>query len=120
MPIRFPLALIGLVLAASACTMTAPGQPLPACIVHGASLLPAATGGEQALCDAIGAVLAERPGSRAEVRVVSKSRMTAVLVLPDGRELPSINTVVSDSTLSARSVRMLADAMRAQLQSIGS
>ncbi len=73
------------------------------CRVVDAGKLPASVGGAEALCRAVDkAVAARSPGLHysAEVKVLSRSRLTAKL-MASGRALPEQNFAVSDRDLNA-------------------
>ena len=121
MRIAFKFLLAGCVVLgvpASGCAMTLPSASDLPCTVSGAALLPAAFGGEQGLCAQFGHAAAGRlpHGSRVELHVESAFKLTAVVVPPDGRPLTPVTTSASDRMLSARSVRMLADALVTQVR----
>ncbi|WP_205481851.1 hypothetical protein [Sphingomonas arenae] len=99
--------------------MTTPAPGTVPCAVDGAALLPADTGGEQALCAEIRRATAEvlPAGARIAVQVVSDHRMHATAILADGRALRRVSVAVSDRTLSTRSFRMIAEALAQQLRS---
>ena len=105
---------------ASACAMTAPAAPQVACTVEGSKHLPPETGGETALCGAIRQAVSDAGHSSARVQVIvrSPSQVSATVTLADGRSLPAVTTATADRNLSSRSVRMLADAISAQLRSV--
>lgn len=104
----------------SACAVTTPTAPAnPPCVVEGAALLPAETGGEEALCDEIRRATADvmPAGARISVQIMSDHLMHGTVTLQGGRSLPRITTAVSDRTLSPRSFRMMAAALADQLRS---
>ena len=89
--------------------------PIPAgtCRVVHAEKLPAEAGNADALCSAIQqAISARAPHVRfsAEVRVLSKSALSATLVA-NGRALPEQQFAVSDRNLNSRSIERFAAAM---------
>lgn len=103
----------------AACAMTVPASGLVPCSVEGAALLPHTSGGEQALCEEIRQAVSEviPDGARIAIQVVSDHRMHATVILANGRSLPRVSAAVSDRTLSARSYRMIAEALASQLRS---
>ena len=75
-----------------ACAMSSPENHSPSCRVVDGDKLPAASGGASSLCTAVERAIAQAaPGARfsAEVRVLSRSRLSATLTL-EGRQLPDI------------------------------
>jgi hypothetical protein len=100
----------------SACAMTSP-NPGSRCQVVGGSHLPADTGGADALCAAVEQALqaAQPKPAAVEVNVVSPYLLSATVMLADGRKLPEIKVGSSDRQLGARTVRMLADSIAAQV-----
>lgn len=103
---------------ASACAMTPARSPALPCTVTNAALLPNALGGEDGLCEEFRRATAGRlpAGSSVELRAISKFQLTAVLTLVDGRTLPPVTASASDRWISARSIRLLADAVSAQIR----
>lgn len=104
-------------MSATACAMTPSRSPDLPCTVANAALLPSSLGGEQALCAEFRRAATGRlpAGSSVELRVVSDYQLTAILTLADGRSLPSVTASASDRQLSAKSIRLLADAVAAQV-----
>lgn len=101
----------------SAWAMERPLQKLVDCQVTGAELLPSEAGDPETLCAAIRAA---RPSGSAsvvvEVRIKSPHMMVATQTLASGETLPEIHTARTDRPLGRRSVKMLADALAAQLK----
>ncbi|MGN6154999.1 MAG: hypothetical protein ACTHN4_04610 [Sphingomicrobium sp.] len=95
------------------------------CAVHGAEQLPPELGGEAGVCAAIGEALApalSRAGIAASavavaIEVKSKSRISAVTSV-DGKPLPEQNVAISDRSLNAGAVRMLANGLAAQISEL--
>jgi len=88
------------------------------CQVVGAGLLPADSGGADAICAAIDAAAAEQaPGTSftVEVRVLSASSLAAIVRLGDGRALPEQKMAVSDRNLDRGSIDRFADAIAAEI-----
>lgn len=78
-----------------------------------ASSLPRASGGSEAVCREIErAIAAAAPTARyrASIKVMSSSRLLAVLVV-NGRTLPDQNFAVMDRELSPDSIRRFAQAL---------
>lgn len=83
------------------------------CRVDHAAKLPPASGGASALCHEVErAISAAAPGVRysASIRVLSPSRLSAVLIV-SGRTLPEQNFAVMDRDLTPDSIRRFADAL---------
>jgi hypothetical protein len=97
-----------------------------ACSVVGASELPAQIGGEQGVCSAIQRTVAPAlhqagisPSAVAiAVQVKSSSRISAVATL-NGSALPEQNVAISDRTLNAGAIDMLARGLARQLTASG-
>ena len=97
--------------------MNAPAGQSQHCRVIGAERLPAASGGAAALCGAIERAAATRAPTvayRAEVRILSRSRMTA-RVTANGAALPEQNFASMDRDLDAQSFDRFARAIADQL-----
>lgn len=97
--------------AAAAAAMEGKPMDVDCQVVRGADKLPAASGGEAALCRAITrALAAAAPGvrTRVEVTLGRSATLQAVALLPDGRPLASVGLSVSDAPLSAASFDHLA------------
>ncbi len=87
------------------------------CHVVGGEKLPAETGGSKKLCEAVEqAIAAQAPKASysAEVHVVSRSRLTASLIV-DGRALPLQNFAVMDRGLSESSIEHFASGLAAEV-----
>ena len=92
-------------------------EPHHRCEIADAAKLPRALGGAQAICSEIErAVAAAAPTARysASVRVLSSSRLSAVLVV-NGRTLPDQNFAVMDRELNQDSIRRFADALATEV-----
>jgi hypothetical protein len=94
-------------------------NPAPAarCQVVGAAQLPTETGGAHAICAAVELALqpvAPKPAA-IEVNVLSPHLLSATVMLADGRRLPAIKAGRSDRPLGARTIKMLADGIAAQV-----
>ena len=104
---------------ASASGMSPVSQATPGrCHVVGGEKLPPAIGGGNAICVEIGrAVATVAPAARysAEVRVVSSSRLAAVLKV-DGRLLPEQNFAIMDSELNAGAIQRFARSLAAEIK----
>lgn len=109
----------GLALAGgSACAMNAPGHAGPQCRVIGGERLPADSGGSDALCAAIEkAVSTHTPGAgySVEVRVLTASRLSALLKTADGRTLPDQEFAIADRALTNTSFDRFAEAIATEL-----
>lgn len=101
----------------SACAMESTTKSTGGCEVSGAELLPAETGGADALCQAIAAARGPAAAAPAAVhiRVLSDHMIAATQTLADGRSLPEVKTARSDRPLGRRSFEMLAQALAEQL-----
>ena len=91
------------------------------CTVTGGKSLPAATGGADSLCAAIKrAVAAKAPGVgfKAEVKVLSASSLSAVIVADDGRRVPEMRHDVMDAQLSRKSFDRFADVLATKLANL--
>jgi hypothetical protein len=109
----FALLLAGIALPASSVAMSAPA---PCSVVEG-DKLPPETGGPDALCAAVErAVASAAPGVRykAEIRVLSRARLAAVLVV-DGHTLPQQNFAVMDRDLNRGAIERFAQALAAEV-----
>lgn len=83
------------------------------CRVLGAEKLPAPVGGAEALCAQVEQMIASRaPSARyaAEIRVVSASRLAALLTV-NGKTLPVQNFAVMDRNLGAGSIQHFAESL---------
>jgi len=92
--------------------VSAPNSARGCRVVHG-ERLPADAGSANALCSAVERAIAARaPHVRysAEVRVLSKSALSATLVA-NGRTLPEQQFAVSDRNLNSKSIERFAAAM---------
>ena len=97
--------------------MSVGSDPIRRCHVVGGEKLPAASGGSVAVCTEIErAVAAAAPGTpyTAEVRVVSKSRLAASLVVK-GRALPEQKFAIMDSDLNAGAIQRFARSLAAEV-----
>ena len=120
-----PRASIMLVAAAlfcgSACAMSSQGNPSAHCRVIGGDKLPAESGGAAALCSEIERAMAARlPGAeyRAEVRVLSASRLSATMVA-DGRALPEQHLASMDRDVNRASFERFATVLAEQVAAAG-
>ena len=89
----------------------------PHCQVADAGKLPAESGGAAALCAAIERAVSEKaPGVqyRAEIQVISASRLSATLIR-DGRKLPEQKFASMDRDLTSSSFERFAAALADQL-----
>ena len=80
------------------------------CSVVDGDKLPAAVGGAEGLCAALErAAASAAPGARytAEVRVLSASRLSAIVVV-NGKTLPQQNFAIMDSKLNSSAVERFA------------
>ena len=87
------------------------------CQVVGGEKLPAASGGSKAVCAEIERAVAElAPGThyRADVIVLSKSRLAATLVV-NGRTLPEQKFAIMDSDLNAGAIQRFAHSLAAEV-----
>lgn len=95
--------------------MTAAQSPSN-CTVVGAKLLPASSGGSDALCKAVSEAAAKadlKPGYRIAVEVGKRQSLQATLTLADGRRLPPLRFDLMDSQFSQASFRHFADDLMA-------
>jgi hypothetical protein len=107
----------------SACAMSAPTPPAAGCHVIDGELLPPNSGGADALCGAIAAAAAEQApgvGFNVEVRVLPRSRLSALITTSDGRKLPEQNFVRMDRPLSIGAFQSFASAIAMELAKAGS
>ena len=91
------------------------------CRVLGAEKLPSAAGNGDDLCAAIERAVAEKaPKVRytAEIRVISPSRLAAMLIV-NGRSLPEQKFAVSDRNLCSKSIQRFADALALEISKAG-
>ena len=80
------------------------------CQVVGGAKLPASSGGSAALCAEIERAVAAAAGTahfRIEVKVLSKSRLAAELIV-NGRSLPEQHFAIMDSDLDAGAIQRFA------------
>lgn len=87
------------------------------CVVLGGEKLPDAIGGERRICETVEqAIAAQAPNATysAEVHVVSRSRLTATLIV-NGRTLPLQNFAVMDRGLSSTSIEHFANGLAAEV-----
>ena len=121
---RLAILASGAVLASgNACAMSNPGHSSTDCRVVGGELLPADSGGADALCRAIKSAAAERApglGYDVEVRVFPNSRLSASVTTSDGRKLPQQNFVRMDKPLSSGAFKRFAAAIALELAKSGS
>lgn len=88
-----------------------------ACRVVEGDKLPPDTGGPDALCAAVEkAVASAAPGVRykAKIRVVSRNRLAAVLVV-EGRPVPQQNFAIMDQDLNRAAIERFAQALAAEV-----
>jgi hypothetical protein len=87
------------------------------CTIIGEANLPVSAGGSAGLCAVVERAIAARaPSARytAEVKVLPRSRLSAVLVV-DGRTLPEQNFAVMDGQLTPASIQRFADTLADQV-----
>ena len=87
------------------------------CQVVGGEKLPAASGGSKAVCAEIERAVAElapRANYSAEVKVLSKSRLAATLIV-NGRALPEQRFAIMDSDLDAGAIQRFARSLAAEV-----
>ena len=87
------------------------------CQVVGGEKLPAASGGSKAVCAEIERAvteLAPKAHYKAEVKVLSKSRLAATLTV-NGRTLPEQNFAIMDSDLNAGAIQRFARSLAAEV-----
>lgn len=102
----------------SACAMSSSESPQPRCRVIGGEKLPEETGGAETLCAAIAQAATARAAGvnySVEVRVLSRSRLSANVVLSDGVMLREQNLATMDRDLSRSSIERFAQAIAAEL-----
>lgn len=102
----------------SACAMSSSERPQPRCRVIGGEKLSEETGGPEALCAAIAQAATARAAGvnySVEVRVLSRSRLSANLGLSDGVTLPEQNFATMDRDLSRSSIERFAQAIAGEL-----
>lgn len=102
----------------SACAMIIPAHENNTCRVVDSERLPAASGGANALCQAIAYAAAKRaPGVSyaIEVRVLPMSRLSASITLGDGQKLSDQKFVSMDKPLTSNSFARFAEAIAAEL-----
>lgn len=85
------------------------------CQVEGAAQLPAELNGAGAVCSIFEAHLGKFAPRAVTVRVRSPFLVKADVTAADGRRLPTVTVGSSDRPLGARSLRMLARAVAAEL-----
>ena len=103
-------------LAGNAHAVTA--EPRKSCFVENGELLPAESGGSDALCKAIAEATAEAsPGMEYSVKitVLHQSRMSASITTRDGRRLPEQSFASMDRPLSSTSFVRFASAIAKEL-----
>lgn len=116
------LASAALLASGGACAMSASEQGEPRCGVIGGELLPLESGGADALCSAIATATAKQaPGLKynVEIRVLARSRLTALITMSDGRKLPEQNFVRMDKPLSRGSFDRFAATIAAEIAKTG-
>ena len=104
--------------AQAACAMSSESSGRGECRVTDGKELPAETGGEDALCQSIRQALAAKlpgVGFTADVRVLSRSSLSATIVAADGRKVPEMRHQVMDATLSRKSFERFANSLAAKL-----
>ena len=97
------------------------GMTLSNCRISGADKLPHGIAGKT-ICDAIDAAAREhapRTPFGVEVRILSASKLAAVVTLADGRKLPEQKIGVSDSALRLSSIARFAQAIARQVADAG-
>src|SRR5690349_4668659 len=108
------LCFVAAVSSSGAVAMSAHGSARVSCTVVGAEKLPP-TVGTELICNEIGRAMARAAPSAhysVEVRVLSPSRLSAVLTV-DGRRLEEQNLAVSDRDLAAGPIRRFAETIAA-------
>jgi hypothetical protein len=85
------------------------------CRVEGAEKLPAELGGAQAVCSVLEGSLGKLAPKTVALTVRSPFLINAEVTAVDGRRLPTVTVGRSDRPLSGRAIRMLAEAIAAQL-----
>ena len=102
----------------SACAMDRPMDEAKGCRVVGADMLPAEVGGAHGFCAAIEqAAGTAAPGAAfsVEVRVISPTRLSAIVTLSDGHVLPERKLAISDSKLRKSTVEWFAKGLAAEI-----
>jgi hypothetical protein len=103
---------------ASTAAMSAPGPtPLGGCHVIGGEKLPAASGGSRALCAEVERAIARLAPTvqyRAEIKVLSPSRLAAGLVV-NGRDLPEQKFAIMDSDLNPGAIQRFAHSLATEI-----
>ena len=115
-PMMLGLAILSV--AGGACAMNSPNKQLVDCRVVRGELLPANSGGSDALCKAIrDAAVAQAPGKRftVEVHVLSRSLLAATVIKADGTRLPEQKMANSDHELTKGSLQWFADVLVGEL-----
>jgi hypothetical protein len=114
----FILLLATAIAPAGAPAMSPSGKAAPGrCHVVGSEELPSASGGASAICAEVErAVAAVAPAARysAEVKVLSRSRLAATLVV-DGRTLPEQNFAIMDRELNPGAIQRFARSLAAEI-----
>jgi len=114
---------LALALAVTALAVTALAAPAAAvssahrCTVVEGGKLPADTGGPEALCAAVEqAIASAAPGVpyKAEIRVLSRARLAAILVV-GGRTLPQQNFAIMDRELNRGAIERFAQSLGAEV-----
>lgn len=102
----------------SACAMTSDASPLSNCRAAGKDGLPPESGGVKALCTEIEqAVARQAPRAKADVelRLLTPSRLSAVVTTADGRRLPEQHYAIMDRKIDRSSFTEFAEALARQL-----
>ena len=105
------LAVAGLAVPAQAVNS---GRP---CTVVEGDKLPAGTGGPEAVCTAVERAVASAAPNvtyKVEIRVLSRTRLAAVLVV-DGRTLPQQNFAIMDRELNRPAIERFAQSLAAEV-----
>jgi len=106
--------LAGAVAGGSACAMSPPPAAGVTCRVAEGAKLPDDSGGADALCSAIESAAVSRApqaGASIEVRVLSRSMLSATVTMADGRTLPEQKFASSDRDLTQGSIERFANAV---------
>jgi hypothetical protein len=109
----FPLTIIALFAAPADLAVSAP----PRCHVTGGEKLTAKTAGADAICSAVEkAIASAAPNAtyRAEIKVLSPSRLAAILVV-NGRTLPEQKFAVMDRDLNPASIQRFAQSLATEV-----
>jgi hypothetical protein len=114
--------LVAAVAAGSACAMTTSSSERLNCTVEGTSNLPNSLGGQPGICaiieNAVSSAIARGgiplSAISVAVEVKSQSRMSAVVTF-NGKALPEQDVASSDRALNAVAVKMLANALAAEI-----